>query len=60
MGHRLGLRVVAEGAASREAWELLAECGCDEVQGDLVAPPMPADDLAAWLVRRAAGAGLER
>jgi len=56
LGHRLGLRVVAEGAATYEAWKLLAECGCDEVQGDLVAAPMAAQDLAAWLERRAAGA----
>jgi diguanylate cyclase len=56
LGHRLGLRVVAEGAATHEAWELLGECGCDEAQGDLLARPMPAEDLAAWFARRAAGA----
>ena len=55
LGHRLGLRVVAEGAASTEALSLLANCGCDEVQGDLVAVPMPAGELAAWLARRSAG-----
>jgi diguanylate cyclase (GGDEF)-like protein len=60
LGHRLGLRVVAEGAATPEAWELLAEYGCDEAQGDLVAAPMPAAELAAWLERRAAGAGSRR
>jgi diguanylate cyclase (GGDEF)-like protein len=56
LGHRLGLRVVAEGASTYEAWELLADCGCDEVQGDLVALPMAADELGEWLVRRSAGA----
>ena len=55
LGHRLGLRVVAEGAATEEAWDLLSECGCDAAQGDLLAAPMPAGDLVAWLVRRAAG-----
>jgi EAL domain-containing protein (putative c-di-GMP-specific phosphodiesterase class I) len=55
LGHRLGLRVVAEGAATPEALDLLAGCGCDEVQGDLVALPMPAAELAAWLARRPAG-----
>jgi diguanylate cyclase len=55
LGHRLGLRVVAEGAATHVAWDLLAECGCDEAQGDLLAPPMPAADLGAWLARHAAG-----
>ena len=56
LGHRLGLRVVAEGAATHEAWDLLTECGCDEAQGDLLAAPMPARDLSAWLARRAAAA----
>jgi diguanylate cyclase (GGDEF)-like protein len=54
LGHRLGLRVVAEGTATQEALDLLAECECDEVQGDLVAAPMPAAELATWLTRRAA------
>jgi diguanylate cyclase len=56
LGHRLGLRVVAEGAATQEAWELLADCGCDEAQGALLADPMPAGELAVWLARHAAGA----
>jgi diguanylate cyclase (GGDEF)-like protein len=55
LGHRLGLRVVAEGAGSDEARELLAACGCDELQGDLVAQPMPAAELAEWLAARAGG-----
>jgi diguanylate cyclase (GGDEF)-like protein len=54
LGHRLGLRVVAEGAATHEAWSLLAECGCDEAQGYLLARPMPAGELGAWLARHAA------
>ena len=56
LGHRLGLRVVAEGAATPEAWELLTQCGCDVAQGDLLARPMPVADLDAWLARRAAAA----
>ena len=51
LAHRLGLRVVAEGAATHEAWSLLADCGCDEAQGYLLARPMPATELAAWLPR---------
>jgi diguanylate cyclase (GGDEF)-like protein len=56
LGHRLGLHVVAEGVATPAAWDLLAEYGCDEAQGDLLARPMPAGELAAWLARRAVGA----
>jgi diguanylate cyclase (GGDEF)-like protein len=54
LAHRLGLRVVAEGASTREAWSLLTECGCDEAQGNLLAAPMPAAELAPWLARRTA------
>ena len=45
----LGLRVVAEGVDTREAWDLLARWRCDEAQGHLLARPMPADELAVWL-----------
>ena len=58
LGHRLGLRVVAEGVATRRgAGTLLAAWGCDEAQGDLLSRPLPADELRAWLVAHAAGAG---
>jgi diguanylate cyclase len=49
LGRRLGLRVVAEGVETRAAWDLLARWSCDEAQGHLLARPMPADELAAWL-----------
>ena len=45
LGHRLGLHVVAEGVATPQAWGLLVECGCDEAQGELLAPPLPAQEL---------------
>jgi diguanylate cyclase (GGDEF)-like protein len=49
LGRRLGLRVVAEGVETREAWELLVRWGCDEAQGHLLARPMPAGELVDWL-----------
>jgi diguanylate cyclase (GGDEF)-like protein len=49
LGRRLGLRVVAEGVDSRHAWTLLAEWGCHEAQGHLLARPMPAPELTQWL-----------
>jgi diguanylate cyclase (GGDEF)-like protein len=49
LGRRLGLRVVAEGVDSRQAWTLLAEWGCDEAQGHLLGRPMPALELTQWL-----------
>ena len=49
LGRRLGLRVVAEGVDTREAWDLLVRWGCDEAQGYLLGRPMPADELLIWL-----------
>jgi len=51
LGRRLGLRVVAEGVDSLEAWAQLAAWLCDEAQGFFLGHPMPADDLAAWLAQ---------
>jgi EAL domain-containing protein (putative c-di-GMP-specific phosphodiesterase class I) len=41
MGHDLGYRVVAEGVESREAYDMLAEWGCDEGQGFHISHPLP-------------------
>jgi diguanylate cyclase (GGDEF)-like protein/PAS domain S-box-containing protein len=52
LAHHLGCRVVAEGVESREAWDQLAELGCDLAQGDYVCPPMEAAELVAWFADR--------
>ncbi|HUH95419.1 MAG TPA: PAS domain S-box protein [Casimicrobiaceae bacterium] len=44
----LGLRVVAEGVASREQYEFLDARGCDCFQGHLVSPALPAEEFAAF------------
>lgn len=49
IGHALGLVVVAEGVETREAWNVLADWGCDLAQGFYVAGPRPADELVDWL-----------
>jgi diguanylate cyclase (GGDEF)-like protein len=49
LAHNLGLEVVAEGVSTQEVWDLLAVFNCDIAQGYLVAQPMPADDIEAWL-----------
>ena len=41
LAHNLGLRVVAEGAEDMAVWERLRLAGCDEVQGFVLAQPMP-------------------
>jgi diguanylate cyclase len=49
LGHELGLDVVAECVESREAWETLAQLGCDHAQGFYVQAPVAADLLTEWL-----------
>jgi EAL domain-containing protein (putative c-di-GMP-specific phosphodiesterase class I) len=51
MGHSLRRRVVAEGVETRQQLSILRELGCDEIQGYVLSPAIPADDLAK-LVRR--------
>jgi diguanylate cyclase (GGDEF)-like protein len=49
LGRRLGLRVVAEGVESLEAWAQLTAWVCHEAQGHFLARPMPTGELATWL-----------
>lgn len=49
MAHGLGLTVVAEGVESQEQLDLLREEGCEEIQGFLVSPALPASQLAEML-----------
>ena len=53
LGHvrSLGLRVVAEGVESAEAHERLAALGCDQGQGFLYSPAVPAEDFEACVER---------
>ena len=51
MAHELGLKVVAEGVEDEKCLERLREMGCDMAQGWLIAKPMPAADLTAFLTR---------
>ncbi len=49
LGHRLGLSVVAEGAATPEEWDLLRGLGCDYLQGWVVAKAMPVIEFDQWV-----------
>ncbi|WP_374660921.1 putative bifunctional diguanylate cyclase/phosphodiesterase [Inhella sp.] len=53
MARGLGLCVGAEGVRDRAQVECLLEWGCDEVQGDWVAPPMSVDEFERWAGKRA-------
>jgi diguanylate cyclase (GGDEF)-like protein/PAS domain S-box-containing protein len=49
MTHKLGLRVIAEGVETLEQRLQLVRQGCDEMQGFLLAHPVPAGELPALL-----------
>lgn len=45
----MGLRIVAEGVDTGDAWRQLRGMGCDAAQGFLIGPPMPAREFLAWI-----------
>ncbi len=49
LAHNMGLRVVAEGVETQEAWDLLRRLGCDLVQGYLVSHPLSPADLVTFV-----------
>jgi len=49
LARRLGYRVVAEGAETKDVYEILCQLGCHEVQGYLIARPMPPGALEHWM-----------
>jgi EAL domain-containing protein (putative c-di-GMP-specific phosphodiesterase class I) len=61
LAHNLGLRVVAEGVETAQAWEMLRELQCDQAQGYHMGRPMPVGEFSAWStswgMRRVAGEG---
>jgi EAL domain-containing protein (putative c-di-GMP-specific phosphodiesterase class I)/signal transduction histidine kinase/DNA-binding response OmpR family regulator len=49
LAKKLDMKIVAEGVETEEDWNLVAELGCDQVQGYYIAKPMPAEQLLEWL-----------
>jgi EAL domain-containing protein (putative c-di-GMP-specific phosphodiesterase class I)/serine/threonine protein kinase len=49
LGHRLGLKVVAEGVEDKLTAEWLAQLQCDVGQGNFFSVPLPSLDFLAWM-----------
>jgi diguanylate cyclase (GGDEF)-like protein len=48
MVHNIGFTVVAEGVEDKETCQLLADLGCDNIQGFHICRPLPAAKLQKW------------
>jgi EAL domain-containing protein (putative c-di-GMP-specific phosphodiesterase class I) len=53
LGHKLNLRVIAEGVETEQQCRFLRENDCDEMQGYLFSPPIPPEQVAAMLSAQA-------
>jgi len=53
MGHKLGIRVIAEGVETREQLKLLMAAGCDYAQGYLFSRPVPPEEFEKLLTKGA-------
>ncbi|MFT7091198.1 MAG: EAL domain-containing protein (putative c-di-GMP-specific phosphodiesterase class I)/ActR [Candidatus Azotimanducaceae bacterium] len=51
LGHALNMTVVAEGAETKEDWDLVVAMGCDQLQGYVVAKPMSPENFIDWKTR---------
>jgi EAL domain-containing protein (putative c-di-GMP-specific phosphodiesterase class I)/ActR/RegA family two-component response regulator len=51
LGHKLGMKVVAEGVETQANLDQLAAMGCDLAQGFHISRPLPGDAVTEWLMR---------
>jgi diguanylate cyclase len=54
LAHNLGLTVIAEGVETQMTWDRLTQFRCNGAQGYVISPPLPPDELEAWLDARPA------
>ncbi|MCE2948300.1 MAG: putative bifunctional diguanylate cyclase/phosphodiesterase [bacterium] len=52
MAHALQLTTVAEGVETVQQVRFLRDCGCDDLQGYLICPPLNGDAMNDWLSSR--------
>ncbi|MBN1142314.1 MAG: EAL domain-containing protein [Deltaproteobacteria bacterium] len=53
IAHNLGITAVAEGVETKDQLAFITRHGCDEYQGFLFSKPVPPDQMAAFLRRKA-------
>ena len=51
MAHRLGLKVIAEGVETEGQRKLLADAGCEYIQGYLYSKPLPLDAFLSYVLK---------
>ena len=52
IGRACGMRTLAEGVETARQLQMATDLGCTFVQGFHIAPPMPAEDVAPWVLAR--------
>ncbi|WP_181409793.1 bifunctional diguanylate cyclase/phosphodiesterase [Martelella alba] len=52
IGRALGIEIIAEGVETSEHARILAELGCDALQGYLFSEPLPPADFERWVRQR--------
>ncbi len=52
LGHRLGMKIIAEGVETEAQRDFLRGEGCDIQQGYLLSRPLPKEELESWLSSR--------
>lgn len=60
LSHRLGVEVTAEGVEDEQTANLLAEMGCDHIQGFLYSKALPPATFVTWARARAGNGGAGR
>jgi diguanylate cyclase (GGDEF)-like protein len=57
LANRLGLETVAEGVEDEATELLLRETGCQNIQGYVLTPALPAEELERWMARESSPRG---
>lgn len=48
LGHKMGMKVIAEGVETVETYGMLANAGCDMAQGYIISRPVRAQEMEHW------------